>query len=131
MAPPSACGGRFRIRAACADCKGVAANRWLTQDRKSGTTSLASGAFPSGRALRGNGEKVMKYHLLCIIAAAMCAATPSAAGIGRPDSAPAAVPGHGLMPVRLAESTETEPDGLPYCYCSHDDPMCDPETLLA
>ena len=73
----------------------------------------------------------MKRHLLCIFAAALCAATPSAAGIGRPDSAPAAAPGHGLMPAHLAESTETEPDGLPYCYCSHDDPMCDPETLLA
>ena len=73
----------------------------------------------------------MKRHLLCIFAVALCAATPSAAGIARPDGAPAAVAGHGIMPLRLAESTETEPDELPYCYCSHDDPMCDPETLLA
>lgn len=73
----------------------------------------------------------MKRHLLCIFAAALCAATPSAAGIARPEGAPAAVAGHGTMPLRLAESTETEPDELPYCYCSHDDPMCDPETLLA
>ena len=73
----------------------------------------------------------MPRHLPWVLAITLCAAAPGAAELGRADTAPAAVPGHGIAPAPLAQSTETEPDELPYCYCSHDDPMCDPEKLIA